>query len=132
MRPSRRLAIKVDRDSVCAWDDIHAPHAKRYSFQAKDTLSDALSAILVAGYLLNIAGGKATWIVEATGKPVAVVAQQWGAPKFLIDPTSLVTDCITPKAPRALFFRYWCQVDPAVVFECVKLGQPLPDRCGDE
>ncbi|MDB5338862.1 MAG: hypothetical protein JWN70_4481 [Planctomycetaceae bacterium] len=130
MRTSKRLAVNVERDSVGAGDDIFAPHAKRFAFQARDTLADVLSAILVAGYLAKIAGGKATWIVEAAGKPVAVVAQQWGAPKFLIDQTSLVTDCVTPEAPRALFFRYWCQLDPAVVFQCLRLGQPLPDRYG--
>src|SRR5688572_3624104 len=114
MRTSKRFALNVERDSVCAGDDIDAPHAKRFPFQAKDTLAEALSAIVETGYLANIAGGKATWIVEAAGKAVAVVAQQWKSPKFLIDPTILVTECITPAIPRALFFRYWCQIEPAV------------------
>jgi hypothetical protein len=130
MRSSEHFSLYVERDSVCAGDEVDAPHAKRFPFQPKDTLAEVLSAIVETRYLANIASGKATWIVEATGKPVAVVAQQWKSPKFLIDPTTLVTDCIIPEAPRGLFFRYWCQIDPAVVFECLRLGRPLPDMYG--
>lgn len=130
MRSSKRLALNVERDSVCAGDDVDAPHPKRFAYQANDTLAEAVSAIIDAGYLANIAGGKATWIVEAAGRPVAMLAQQWKSPRFLIDPTTLVTDCITAEAPRALFFRYWCQIDPALVFECLRLGRPLPDMYG--
>ena len=130
MRTSKRLALNVERDSVCAGDDIDAPHAKRFTCRSSDTLAEALSAIVEAGYLANISGGKATWIVEAAGKPVAVVAQQWKSPRFLIDPTTLVAECITLDAPRPLFFRYWCQADPAVVFECLRLDRPLPDMYG--
>jgi hypothetical protein len=130
MRTSQHFALNVERDSVCAGDDIDAPHAQRFAFQVKDTLAEALSAIVETRYLASIPGGNATWIVEAAGKPVAVVAQQWKSPNFLIDPTTLVAECISPEAPRGLFFRYWCQVDPAVVFECLRLGHPLPDKYG--
>jgi hypothetical protein len=127
MRTSKRLAMNVERDSVCAGDDIDAPHTKQFTFLENDTLAEALSAIVQGGYLANIAGGNATWIVEAAGKAVAVIAQQWKSPKFLIDPATLVINCIEPASPRALFFRYWCQIDPAVVFECLRTGRPLPD-----
>jgi hypothetical protein len=130
MGTPKGLALNVERDSVCAGDDVDAPHAKQFAFRGGDTLADALSAIVGDGYLANISGGKATWIVEAAGKPVAVVAQQWESAEFLIDSATLLTDCITPEAPKAIFFRYWCQVDPAVVFECLRLGRPLPDKYG--
>ncbi len=124
----RTSKLSVERDSVCAADDIHAPHTKPFAFRGKDTLAEVLSTILGAGYLANIAGGKATWIVEADGKPVAVVAQQWDSPEFLIDSATLVTDCTTPDAPRSLFFNYWCQVEPDIVFDCLRWGRPLPNR----
>jgi len=130
MPTSKRFALNVERDSVCAGDDIDAPHAKRFAFGGKATLAEAVSAIIGTGYLATIAGGEATWIVEAAGEPLAVVAQQWASPKFLIDPATPVNDCVAPDVPRALFFRYWCQVEPAVVFECLRMGQPLPDRYG--
>jgi hypothetical protein len=91
-------------------------------------LAEAISEIVVAGYLARIAGGKATWIVE-TGKPVAVVAQQWKSPKFLIDPATPVTDyLLAGGTQRTFFFRYWCQVSPPIVFDCLRLGRPLPDK----
>src|SRR5580765_2603986 len=99
MRTSNRFALNVERDSVCVADDTEAPHAKRFAFQPKDTLTEALSAIVEARYLANVARGKATWIVEAAGKPLAVVAQQWRSPKFLIKPTTLPTDSVTSEVP---------------------------------
>jgi hypothetical protein len=128
MRTSNHITLNVQRDSVCAGDDAFAPHAKRFKLQANETLSEALSAILADGYLGNIANGEATWIVEAEGEPVAVLAQHLTEPKFLIHTMSRVADCVKPKAPIGLFFRYWGQIDPAVVFECLKSGGPLPDE----
>ena len=130
MRTSKPMILNVERDSVCAGDDNDAPHTKQFSFESNASLTEALSTIVNAGYMACISGGKATWIVEAAGKAVAVVAQQWQSPKFLIDPTTLVGECIIPESPNALFFRYWCQVDPDVVFERLRLGQPLPDMYG--
>lgn len=126
----KRLALNVERDSVCAADDIYSPHAKRFVFESNATVAEAISTIIQTGYLANIAGGKATWIVESAGKPLAVVAQQWESPKFLIDPATLATECMKLEGPSSLFFRYWCQIEPAVVFECLTLGLPLPDMYG--
>ncbi len=122
------MTLNVERESVCAGDDAHSPHAKRFRLQANGTLSDALSAILVDGYLLTISSARVTWIAVAKDGPVAVLAQQGTEPKFLIDPTTLVADCVTPKAPVGLFFRYWGQADPEVVFERLKSGRRLPSR----
>jgi hypothetical protein len=83
--------LNVERESVCAGDDIDAPHTRRFAVAAGASLAEAISEIVVAGYLAPIAGGKATWIVE-TGKPVAVVAQQWKSPKFLVGPATRVTE----------------------------------------
>lgn len=130
MRTSTGLAVNVERDSICAGDDIDAPHAMRFAFQLTDTLEQALSTIVDAYLPNNIAGGKATWIVEAAGKSVAVVAQQWESPQFLIKPTTQLIECVVPEAPKGLFFRYWCQVSPVVVFDCLRLGRPLPDIYG--
>ena len=129
MGKTSRLELNVERDSVCAGDDIDAPHTKSFAFQANTTIAEALSEIIGTGYLVKIAGGKATWIVE-TDKPFAVVAQHWQSPKFLIDPGTPLTACVRPGLPNALFFRYWCQVAPEVVFDCLRMGRPLPDMYG--
>jgi hypothetical protein len=129
MHAGNRVLLNVERDSVCAGDDVDAPHCKRFAFDANVSVVDALSVIIKAGYLARIAGGKATWIVEAD-KPMAVVAEQWSSPAFLIDPATRLVDCVHPNASKPLFFRYWCQVDPAVVFDCLKANKPLPDMYG--
>lgn len=121
METSKRFRLTVERDSVCAG----------FTFEHTATLADALSAILAPlGYLANIAGGEATWIVESAGKPLAVVAQQWQSPQFLIEPSTPLAECVPPGTEPALVFRYGCQADPAVVFECLKSGRPLPDKYG--
>jgi hypothetical protein len=130
MRNPKLLALNVERDSVSAGDDIDAPHAKNFAYQINDTLAEAVTAIVESGYLSKIAGGKATWIVEASDKPVAVVAQQWELPAFLIEPSTLLCDYIIPKVAKQLFFRYWCQIEPNIVFECLRARRPLPDRYG--
>ena len=120
--------LKVERDSVCAGDDIAAPHEKRFSVAATDTLHDLIMAVISSGYLARITGGQATWIVESADVPLAVVAQQWTSPMFLVDRDTLAVDTIRLQARCPLFFRYWCQVDPQSVFECLKSGRPLPER----
>jgi hypothetical protein len=121
------LTLAVERDSVCMADDINAPHAVRVSICADSSLAQVLQTVLEPGYLPQIAGGLATWIVESD-KPLAVIAQQWRSPRFLIDPNTRIARCVPLNNPRPLFFRYWCQVDPNAVFKCLKAGDPLPDK----
>jgi len=121
--------LNVERDSVCAADDADAPHARGFAFKGNESLAEALSAIIDTGYLPTIAYGKATSIVEAD-KPLAVVAQQWSLPEFLVDPATQLTDCLSGVDLEHLYFRYWCQADPRVVFDRLKAGQPLPDIFG--
>jgi hypothetical protein len=61
--------------------------------------------------LPSISGDKATWIVKAggrDGKPIAVVAQQWGEPRLLA-PGTTTAQSIFGEHKLTLFFRYWCQ-----------------------
>lgn len=85
------------------------------------------------GYLAAIAGGRATWILETgaqTARPLAVLAQQWWHPRFLVEPDAAAATYIQRDAAPHLYLRYWCQVDPARVFGCLQRGEPLPDRYG--
>ena len=103
------MSIKVERDSVCAGDDGDAPHTQTFELNDGTTLEDTLKHIIGSRYLASIQGGKATWIVH--GKmPLAVVAQQWLEPKFLVDPLQEIPD-------RELFFEYCQQKDPDEVYE---------------
>jgi hypothetical protein len=122
----------VWRDSICAGDDCDAPH--ELALAVRDESLRSFTARLVdASYLASVGGGRAAWILQTdsqAGRPLAVVAQQWAQPRFLVAADSPVTDYIERDAAPHLYFRYWCQVDPEQVFACLQRGEPLPDRYG--
>ena len=122
------IPLIVWRDSVCAGDDCDAPHELKLAVQ-DETLRDVVSELLRKGYLASIAGGKATWILQAS-RPLAVLAQQWEQPRFLVDAEAAVGRYISRGQRPDLRLRYWCQADPDRVFECLRDGRPLPDRYG--
>ena len=129
--PNERLSLIIVRDSVCAGDDCDAPHRVSIQIHLESTLAQVLEAIQNMGYLAQIDGGHATWIVESD-RPLAVMAEQWKTPRFLIAFETRIAACQTSDGSRPLFFRYWCQVDPDRVFDCLQAGRPLPDEYGKE
>jgi hypothetical protein len=80
-------------------------------------------------YLASIIGGHATWILQGE-RPLAVLAQQWDAPRYLTSPDARIWDAVQPGGHPHLRARYWCQVDPERVYACLQAGEPLPDRSG--
>ena len=132
MNEAQTSQLIIWRDSVCAGDDCEAPH--ELILPARDeSLRNVANRLLGAGYLALIAGGRATWILETgrrAGRPLAVLAQQWTQPRFLVDPDSGTTTYIHHDDNPHLNLRYWCQVDPEQVFDCLQRGEPLPDQYG--
>ncbi|MBV9878923.1 MAG: hypothetical protein JO180_00425 [Gemmatirosa sp.] len=123
------MPVVIWRDSVAAGDDADAPHEWVLSVPPDGTVGDVVDAIVRARYLASIAGGRATWIVEGA-QPIAVVAQQWTAPRWLVAPDSPVAAARRPTGSPDFEVRYWCQVDPERVYESLRTGAPLPDRYG--
>jgi hypothetical protein len=119
----------VWRDSVAAGDDADAPHEWILAVGPDATVSEVVERVLRAapGYLASIGGGKATWIIE-TDRPIAVVAQQWEEPRYLVPAGAPVWSVVSPAARPHLQARYWCQVEPERVVEALRSGEPLPDR----
>ena len=123
------MSVIIWRDSVTMGDDVDAPHEWAVPLPANATLASLVTKILRKGYLPNIAGGLATWIVDGR-QPVAVLAQQWSEPRWLVDFDVPIT-ALRRETGRANFeLRYWCQVDPERVSACLREGKPLPDRYG--
>ena len=121
--------LVIWRDSVAAGDDADAPHAWRRPTPADASLAAVADGIRSARYLASISGGHATWILTGAG-PLAVLAQQWQAPRFLSPPDAPVWDVVRRDGAPHLLLRYWCQVDPERVFASLAAGEPLPDRSG--
>jgi hypothetical protein len=123
------LSITVWRDSVCAGDDCDAPHELCISVPRDISARQILDRFSESSYLPHIEGGEATWILEGR-RPLAVFAQQWSEPRFLAAPESPFVSLVDLAATPHLQFRYWCQVDPERVVDCLRQGRQLPDRYG--
>lgn len=122
-------AIVLWRDSVAAGDDADAPHEWRLDAGADTTVADVVRRIASDGWLASISTGHATWIVEGA-RPLAVVAQQWTEPRYLVAPATRVHDVVDRAGTPHLRARYWLQVSPDRVVEALRDGRPLPDRYG--
>ena len=114
------LVVSIDRDSVHAGDDLES-HVMSITLAPSATLRTLIDVIQEMDYLPPISGGKATWVVYSSGKPLGVLAQQWSEPKLTMPDHSVVDQYFANIEPR-LLFRYWCQADPDQVFSAIKAG----------
>jgi len=77
------MIFTVTRDSVCAADDVDAPHKKRILIVKAGSERELIESVLKKYPLPQIAGNQATWVVERNERKVAVIAQQWNKPRLL-------------------------------------------------
>jgi hypothetical protein len=127
-RQQGRIVI-VWRESVAMGDDAYAPHEIKIKVEDDESIESTLEKILATHYLPSIHGGKATWIFVGKN-PVAVIAQQWSKPYYLVESNSRTEDLIAFQKDCQLEFIYWCQVEPEEVVASLEQGRPLPDRHG--
>jgi hypothetical protein len=112
------MKVRVNRDSVCAGDDIEA-HDRLLDLPDAETL-DALAANVLRAYELpRIQGGEATWCL-ASRRPIAIVAQQWASPRMVPWQTRPISDCKIVDGVVRLHLTYLAQVDPAVAYEVLR------------
>jgi hypothetical protein len=115
MWPSMR--VQVTRDGVGAADDdlrdltLNVPQA--------DTLESLVTSVFGIHELPRIAGGLATWCLVSRW-PLAVIAQQWPAPRIVPWPTPPISDCKIVDGTVQFHFTYLAQIDPEVVFEVLR------------
>jgi hypothetical protein len=110
------MKINIERDSVCAGDDVDAPHAKSLELPSPGSLGQLVAAVRLVNYLPSIQGGQATWILRLGGQAVAVLAQQWVEPKYLVDSSIPVDSLIKPDLSE-IFIEYCEQEDPQLVYD---------------
>jgi hypothetical protein len=113
------MNVCVTRESVAAGDDIDAPHTRSFSLPDSLSMLQLVSAIVSAGYLASISGGKATWSA-VSGIPLAVVAQQWSAPRAIPWPEPQLADLDWRDGVLYVHFNYHTQLDPEVVLRILK------------
>jgi hypothetical protein len=113
------MQVFLMRDSVAAGDDADAPHAKTITVPDGSSLEAIITMVAQSGYLAYIGGGKATW--SANSKiPLAIVAQEWDKPKMLSYYTVPFSKVKMVDGNLHLYFTYYMQLDPNVVFEVLK------------
>jgi len=113
------MTLYVTRESVCAGDDVDAPHARTFVLSSPPSIEQALTTVLASGYLPSIAGGMASWSV-ASGRPVAVIAQQWSVPRLLFLTERDLQQLDRSAGVLRLHFNYHAQRDPEFVYEVLR------------
>jgi hypothetical protein len=116
------MRVTFSRDEVHMGDDA-LPLALFVDDGA--TIADVVLAMRQAQFLPPISGGQATWIVEGE-TPVAVIAQQWIIPKFLVSPELPASALRNPQANTDFRVRYATQSDPDEVYESLRRDRPSP------
>ena len=113
------MSLYVTRESVAAGDDVDAPHARTFSIPEAASLETVLATVLAARYLPSISGGLATWSV-ASNIPLAVIAQQWSAPRMLFCTGEDLKMLDREHGVLRLHFNYHAQLDPEIVLEVLR------------
>ncbi len=128
---STMIQLTVGRDSV-PLGVKGKPHAIDISVPSDATVADVLERHLPEDFLPAIDGDKATWVLgvvvpgDEERKPteaLAVIAQQWDEPAFLVAPHTRLSGRVA-----ALHFRYWGQAAPGEVLQRLLANTPMPIR----
>jgi hypothetical protein len=120
------VRLLATRDSVAAGDDVDAPHLLEMDGPPGEDLEAAIAMVLRTGYLPSISGGRATWSVSS-GTVLAVVAQEWAAPKMFwrMEPSYRGLDVV--RGTLRLHFSYHAQHPPETVYEILRRLQLRAD-----
>jgi hypothetical protein len=93
-------------------------------------IADLLDRVARERFLASVSGGAATWLVtlgQNNQTTIGVVAQQWERPRLTVPLGTSLTTLFADIEP-IVYFRYLLQVDPDLVFDCLRSGKELPAR----
>lgn len=113
------MELKLSREPVCAGDDAKS-HDEVIDINEKQRLEQALTEISNGPYLAYITDGHVSWLALAgrDGRMLAVVAQQWDQPKWLVNSRWRLR-----KIGASIHFRYYGRVDPDELFDQCTIAQ---------
>jgi hypothetical protein len=115
-----RKQIIITRVSVCAADDLFAPHLKKWPASHAKSVNQLMQELKDDYLPRNIQGRKATWVVKSKGTPLAIIAQEWKKPKIL-DQSITIDSMKNATGNLELDVEYRAQDDPEQVlkeFQC--------------
>lgn len=122
------MQINVERESVCAGDDVDSPHARSFVMQpddAGDLTSAAIEFVIDAHYLASVEGGS-TWIAYSSGVALAVVAL---GPDDEVRQVLRTSAQLVPKnGSVALRFQYFTANSPVRLLDELNAGREPEKR----
>ncbi|WP_133884171.1 hypothetical protein [Glycomyces sp. NRRL B-16210] len=113
------MRINLDRSSTAGADDLRS-HAETIDLSEGTSLGEVVAFLRQRGYLPKVDGGKATWVLEAGDEAVAVIAQQWPEPKFVVNQKKKIGSY---GEGVSLEFKYRAQIDPDDLFDTLVEGR---------
>jgi hypothetical protein len=113
------MMAHITRDSVCAGDDIDAPHTHIVTLDEKLGVERLIEQAAKSAELPSIAGGRATWCISSA-IPLAVIAQQWPGPKMLHQIPPKLSQLDIDGQTIRFHVSYFVQQDPNAVYETLR------------
>lgn len=113
------MRINLNRSSVEGAGDLRS-HAETIDLSEGTSLGEVVASLRQRGYVPKLDGGKATWVLEAGGEAVAVIAQQWAEPKFVVNQRKTIGSF---GEDVTLEFKYRAQIDPGDLFDTLVEGR---------
>ena len=104
LRDRPTLKVRVNRDSVCAADDIDS-HEKDIEVRSFTEPEAFIQAVTSAYGMPMIEGGHAAWVVTLNGDKIGVHAQEWNTPRATVSELRFLDS-------NEVFLQYHAQADP--------------------
>lgn len=100
-----RVQVFVMPDSICAADDLHAPHEFRFTLSEKTQLHE-LFELLVSQYLPNISGQTEQWDAYIQSKLVGSIGKDLSCHQFNLSQDTELCDLVAPDGTLRVQLSY--------------------------
>lgn len=121
------MHVLVQREDLRDADDAGSIKVRRFEVSDAATVVDFLRRVRTSNLVPNLAGGRATWVVEGD-RPLAVLTQEYREPWALVGANVRLVE-VAGRLPRPhVGLRYFAQRSPEDVFrefggDPVRLGR---------
>ena len=105
------IQVIVQRDSVCAGDDVTAPNEIRFWLSDDAKIKEIFSELTAKGYLPTIAGFNERWSAKVNGIEVCTFNKNIGKPDYVIQSESQISSLNSFDGTARVFLTYYSAPD---------------------
>lgn len=105
------IQVIVQRDSVCAGDDVTAPNEIRFWLSDEAKIKEIFSELTAKDYLPTIAGFNESWRAEVCGNAVCTFNKNIGKPDYIIDSDNQISSFKNFDGTASVFLTYYSAPD---------------------